>query len=687
MLSAEQKLQEMQIQRQKNEDFFKKHEPTIYEHIKGKHLSDSELKIVKKENNQFELDIIEKGKKRYFDEGIRYCEAECAKFISQMAPGYKLPPFSSMNEDTFRFNRLGSLAFKSLVKDLRNIINPDEQISLPDFYPLLVITGIGLGLHIEKILEEKEISSLIIFEHKLDRVITSLYTLDWEKIYSKFDIKNGKSIQLIFTTGDDFLIHQGSLWNELINYCPHFPFSTLFYNHLSDPINTKVIQRIQRDTITYLQQWGNYDDEINQYNNARHNLLMGAKIYKPSLFKVNPNIPIAVIGAGPSLDEKIDIIKKYQDSLLIISCGTTIGTLAKHNIKPNFHIELESDYIVYEAISKSTTQKYRDGITLLASAQTNPHCLSLFQKSCIYFKDSTSLSELFIDNDIDIIKGTTPTCTNAGVALAYQMQPKSLFLFGTDFGFIDKNKHHASGSIYYQDKEEISFFLANANDFDKEPLMKTTSVKGTQIDTKPMYFTAQRRIEELIKFSHKAGIKVYNCSDGASIKNSNWIPTNTLESMLEQYDCHGLPKKIENEIFELCRGVATKSINEKSEYLIDTIDNIFKTLLSVNLKSEKLIDISQYIFILNNYMSRQVKIKYGYIHYFLRGQLWIFLTMMFTYSSHAKTDEERKKVSKACVNWLANHHESIIKELKYILFHNKKIKDDEWINKTVEEEI
>ncbi len=687
MMSAEKQQLEMQHMRQKNEDFFKRREPAIYDFIKDKKLTNSDLKILKKEDGDLELDVFEKGKSRYFNAGRHYSTKECEKFIGQMKPGTLLPPFTHVDSNSFTFQRIGSLHFKKLANELGDIIKPSNQIPLPDFYPLLVIMGVGLGLHISKIIKDKKISSLIIFEHKLDRAITSLYTIDWEEIYSKFDINKGESIQLIFSTEDDFRVHQGSLWNELINYCPHFPFATLFYNHLNDETNSKIINKIQKDTITYLQQWGNYDDEINQYNNARQNLLLGAKIYKPSTFKVNPDMPIAVIGAGPSLDDKIETLKKYQDNILIISCGTTIGTLAKHNIRPHFHVELESDYIVYEAIKKSTTADFRKGITLLASAQVNPRCLALFEKSCIYFKDSTALAQLYVDNDKDIVKNTTPTCTNAGVAIAFQMRPKNLFLFGTDFGFSNKDKHHASGSIYYQDKEDISFVLANANDFEKEVLIKTTSVKGLEMETKPMYFTAQRRVEECIKYSHLAGIKVFNCSDGASIKNSHWIPTEKLNEILMTLNTHASPKSLTREIYNYCQSVNPNSINEKSTILLNTIDSIFNTINRIELAGSELYDISKYIFIVNNIISRHVKLKLGYMHYFLRGQIWIFLTMFFTYSLHCKTKKERQAMCSLCTEWLKQHHIEIITEMKKVLYHTKNLDEDEWINTTVEEEI
>jgi len=440
---------------------------------------------------------------------------------------------------------------------------------------------------------------------------------------------------------------------------------------------------VKNDLPVFLQQWGHYDDEINQYNNARHNLLQGAKIFKPSDFKINPHIPVAVIGAGPSLDDRIEIIKKYRGKLLIISCGTTIGTLYKHNIKPDFHVELESDYVVYDAIKSSTDKKFRSGITFIGAAQVNPRCMSLFDRSCIFFKDSSVLAQLFLDNQNDVVMNTTPSCTNAGCAIAVKLGFKNIFLFGTDFGFINKEKHHATGSVYYKDEDDISFVLAKANKLEDKDLVETISVTGKKIKTKQFYYTCQLRLEEGIKFAHKMGLTIRNCSDGASIKNTIWTPNEKLDLVLAELEVNANPKDLSSGIYELCKSTSNATINEKSDILYNMIKVIFETIIKRQPESSSLLDISKHLYILNNIVTRHVSLKMGNMQYFFRGQMWIYFTMYFTYSFHAKTFEERKFVSETCINWLSDHKDIILSEMKEILYHTKNLNEDEWINKTV----
>ncbi|WP_430459815.1 motility associated factor glycosyltransferase family protein [Thalassolituus sp. LLYu03] len=682
-ISAETLQQEMQQLRNKNEAFFKRTEPSIYNLIHDKKLSNCDLQIVKHPEH-LEVDVTEQGSYRYHSQGRYYCREEANKFLTQMSPGSLLPPFIATDANIFSFDRVGSRHFKELSETIQKKIDPYQNIPMPEFYPLLVITGVGLGFHIENVVQQRDIGSLIIYEHKLDRFLTSLYCIDWEAIYQRFNPNKGTSIQLIIADTDDQHILKGILWNELIKYCPHFPFATLFYNHLMDPVNQKVIDTIRADIINYLQQWGHYDDEINQYNNARQNLLHDARAFFPSRFRLNPNISIAIVGAGPSLDNRIQYLKKYRDQLLIISCGTSIGTMFSYGIKPDFHVELESDYVVYEALSKSTTEEFRKDIILLASAQVNPRALNLFERSCIYFKDSTALSELFVDNHRDIISNTTPTCTNAGVAIACHLGVKNIFLFGTDFGFIDKNAHHASGSIYFKDKSEISAVLSDANDFNIEKTIKTTDVHGQLIDTKPMYFVSQRMVEECIKFNHLKGIKVFNCSDGASIKNTQWLPLDMMDAALSRISNEIQPSSIANDIYNLSVPFEKETINKKSDTLIEFVDYVFEILQRKIVKDLSLKNVSGSIFMMNNLISRHIHEKKGYLYYFIRGQIWLFLSMYFTYALSSRSEEELAFVVNKCEDWLKEHHRRLREEMEFILYHDMSLDDDPWVNMTVE---
>ena len=230
MTPAESLQLDMQHLREKNEAFFKNYEPSVYQLIKGKKLGSIDLQIIKS-GDSLELDVIEQGQSLYFNKGQYYCQQEADKFLKQMSPGNLFPPFVTTDSSIFSFKRVGSMHFKELADHVGQQVDAFDRVPLPDFYPLLVITGTGLSFHIENILNNRNVGSLIIYEHSIERFLVSLYSVDWQHIYQKFDPDKGTSIQLIISANDDPNVLKGILWNELVHYCPQFPFTTLFYNH------------------------------------------------------------------------------------------------------------------------------------------------------------------------------------------------------------------------------------------------------------------------------------------------------------------------------------------------------------------------------------------------------------------------------------------------------------------------
>ncbi len=670
----------MALMRQKNDAFFKAHEPVIYKLIKDKTLDHSEINIIPSDDGaQLEIDVSERGSYRYYGQGIAYSEREAAKFLAQYADGNTINSLAPPPIESFIFNRTASNHFKQLATDLSPRINYGFQYPIEGFMPFMVILGVGLGFHIEKIVEERRIGSLIIFEHSLDRFITSLYTLDWESIYKPFMTSENGSIQIVLSYGTIKNNHRAALWNELIKYAPHFPFSTVLYNHLMDETNNDIISKIQTDVTTFTNQWGHFDDELNQYNNARHNLLQATKVLAPTRFNANPHIPVAIMGGGPSLEGKIDLLKANRDKMLLISCGTSIGTLYSYGLKPHIHVELESDLITYEALSKSTDEEFRKGILLIAAAQVNPLVGTLFDDKCIYFKDSSSLGALFVEDQRDVVSNVTPTCTNAGVALAVRMGFNQIFLLGTDYGFVDKEKHHAPGSIYY--KEGVSKPLEESNDFAKHNLVETTSVMGKTMWTKPMYFTAKRRVEETIRYYHKQGKKVYNGSDGAVIQNAPWVSTEKMTQLLEKTEVGATPDDLVAGILEFSSEINPTVIDHRSEEMIEVVSSMMDVLIKKEPKSTSLFDISNYVFQCNNTLSREFVAKLGARTYFVRGHIWIFLMFYFTYCALAKTPEDRMYINTYLRKWVKENKKQLTHMMREIMFQKVPVEEDPWVVK------
>ena len=99
---------------------------------------------------------------------------------------------------------------------------------------------------------------------------------------------------------------------------------THFYNHLGDGRNGRVIDKLCYNIAADIATWGNYDDEVNQLNQALYNIQNSGQFLPKSI----PNsgaLPVSIVGAGPSLDETLLPLKQLQSRSFIISCGPALS--------------------------------------------------------------------------------------------------------------------------------------------------------------------------------------------------------------------------------------------------------------------------------------------------------------------------------------------------------------------------
>ena len=61
----------------------------------------------------------------------------------------------------------------------------------------------------------------------------------------------------------------------------------------------------------------------------------------------NKKRAFVVAGAGPSLDENIEVLKKYRDQVVILACERSIGTFKQHNIKPDYVVSVENIILMW----------------------------------------------------------------------------------------------------------------------------------------------------------------------------------------------------------------------------------------------------------------------------------------------------------------------------------------------------
>ena len=103
------------------------------------------------------------------------------------------------------------------------------------------------------------------------------------------------------------------------------------------------------------------------------------------------NIPVFILGNGPSLDQGIELLKEVRDQVLLICCGSTINTLKKLGVTPDIHVDIER---LKQTVDKFQflDQDYLDKIWGLSVNVMHPGLFDCFKRSGMAMKPGEAVT-------------------------------------------------------------------------------------------------------------------------------------------------------------------------------------------------------------------------------------------------------------------------------------------------------
>lgn len=657
----------------KNLRFFKKTSQGVYDLINKINLSHTQIII----DDNGRIDLIYQGASIYHGDAIQCVQDEVKGHLNICKSGGIDSPIFVPNPKNYLHPRF---FHKRINKTYRKILDVTEGISpnIKKFkgkHEFLVVMGISLGLHISELLDNIEIDNILIFESDSELLTISMFFTDWENIYSRFPIKEGKSIKLILSGTEDQEHNKNRIWNELILRTPHFPINTVYYNHRNQKKYNKIIKEVQKDMPVYMSTWGFYDDEVNQLNHILHNVKSNHKMI-PEKNNFKWDKPIIICGSGPSLDERISQLKSIRENCILISAGTSLSVLLNNDLIPDYHIELESDYLVYTVLNNIKGKEKLKKISLISAIQCTPLIQALF-KDCSFYAKSFLPSSDIITKRENTLSNPAPTCVNAALSIALHYQCESVYLFGTDFGFYDDKKHHSKDSIYV-DKDKSTHKITKIVEKNVSNYFESDGYHGT-CKTTTAYFTTKNRIEsEILRNKNKYRFNVYNCSDGLLIKNTKHINNNNmikLESTSSKYNFIASRENIPDNRYEEIIEKTNYSANFLCEQIIFNLEK-----LEPNIES-----LSNFCWKTTDYIEIKYHQDFGSLSYFMRGTIMHFLYCGYS-TAITSSKENTSKIIKIWKENFLLFLKDLPKDLRRQLNKSRKtIENDQQLHKTISE--
>lgn len=180
------------------------------------------------------------------------------------------------------------------------------------------------------------------------------------------------------------------------------------------------------------------------------------------LFGKFDKMPAIIAGSGPSLNNNVEVLKKFKNNVPLISCLHNFHYMVDNEIKVNYFVTLDAGEVTIEEISeggKLTHEEYIEktkDFTLLAYIGTSPNLLNQWKGPVLFF--NAPVPEKETADAINEIENFGIFVSNGGNVLGACMYIAKAILgctpicfIGADFCFSYDNQFHPWKSKYDAD--------------------------------------------------------------------------------------------------------------------------------------------------------------------------------------------------------------------------------------------
>lgn len=492
------------------------------------------------------------------------------------------PLRTTVNLDVGVSNRCRHEYYLSRINLLRKkaLENIKKDEVFPDLVGGIIFFGFDLGYQLVRMLDEKNIKHIYIYEENIDLFYYSLYAIDWVWVCDEMQRKDCTIHLCLGLDAKGFIDQYMNLlrFNGMYMAAHTYLYMGYGYQHVK-----KVIDEFNLQFARQVMGWGFFDDGVRgvgQYLGRRKKIFLAThpenELKKG--FDRKLSMPVFILGNGPSLDSAIDIIRDNRENIIIVSCGSTINTLSKYKIKPDYHADVERLKYTAEKL-EYIDRDFLSGVTALTVNVMHPDFYDHFDQSLVTMKPGEPISSIMRYGSLVSEKNRKglitlshcgPIVANLATAYMIEMGFSDIYLSGVDCGFKNPENHHSKNSPYYFD-DGSNTGLAVYN-----KLLEREANFGGKAYTTELMDASRIQIEQAIRAGKVKNplLSVFNLSDGVRLEGA--APTNTSDCLLGEYPS-GFKDIVKDYVWEAF--ASEEPLNEK-DLGIDSTANEFSEFVS-----------------------------------------------------------------------------------------------------------
>lgn len=456
-----------------------------------------------------------------------------------------------------------------------------ENDSKNSFY---IVYGLGLGY----LLKRSYISStgkIILFEPFIDILKFSFQFVDFSDLLSDNRVYICTSIKEILSILDKKYLVGDPI--DVVFLPSYLKLSAEKLDDLSKEI-LSFVQSKKGDQNTVLQKainWGT--NSLLNFHEIKKSLPVD--IFR-DLFK---NTPVVIASAGPSLEENLNLLKKYRDKYVLITVNSALRALVNNEIIPDFCVICEDNYIEpqFEGLQNL------DKITYILHPRAQAFTWKLSSNINLLYLSKTDGFSLWFNKILNNKYTLWPSGGTVSIIALYiatlVFNSKKVIMVGQDLSFVN-NQVYTPSTLQKDEKFLINEDSITLDSYDEDRIklfntikvVKTKNYLGEDILTRDDYFRYITQYEDIIQNELPSEINIVNTSlKGAYVKGMTYMPFE--KAILDIY----YPSSKDHSIIEKTFESHKKDINENILLLDKKHNSFYRDLKKLVLKCEELIKI------------------------------------------------------------------------------------------------
>jgi hypothetical protein len=424
----------------------------------------------------------------------------------------------------------------------------------------VLLFGLGLGYHLEGLLERYPDKLFYIIEPDLEVFLALIESRDMEPILKH------KNIASLSVGSDSSIFHSTiNIISENVRSSFAFIIVPFYQRHY-----TTEIKKLRTSASELLLSYrGNIATFLVSAERWMENIIRNYPyvLSSPDLSILKDKfagIPAIIVGSGPSLKEDIETIRKLQPHCIVLSAGTSLQALSKNGIAPDLSVSIDGSYSNYIAFKDIDMEN----IPLLFSGTVHHSILSKERLNTLYVSVSLDTVTSYLHPDSQSIPSVYSTASVTGTAIqaAAYMGCNPIVLAGQDMSY--PNDTFYTEGVVHRTHEQIDEILAKANE-------KVENVSGGFNKTTEAMLNTLQDLQNVIQLfpdrtfinTSRYGAKIKGTTFqfmedwGKTIQSNTIIPQDTILQMVRSHSFNETKKRMEKGIAKL-----SSFIGELTEY-------------------------------------------------------------------------------------------------------------------------